>query len=81
VPFAQVGVNLMANKLASGWDISSVVLSPRQLKAGMKIIEAPSWIELTTKNGSRVAIMPKNSDNLTIQRYADNYLNEIDWQE
>lgn len=71
----------MTDKLAYGWDISTVVLSPRQLKAGLKLFETEDWLELRTKGDSRIAILTKNSDNITIQRYADNYLSEIDWQE
>lgn len=71
----------MTDKLAYGWDISTVVLSPRQLKAGLKLFETEDWLELRTRGDSRLAILTKNSDNITIQRYADNYLSEIDWQE
>lgn len=71
----------MTLKLSYGWDISTVVLSPRQLKAGLKLFETEDWLELRTKGDSRIAILTKNSDNITIQRYADNYLSEIDWQE
>lgn len=71
----------MTLKLSYGWDISTVVLSPRQLKAGLKLFETEDWLELRTRGDSRLAILTKNSDNITIQRYADNYLSEIDWQE
>jgi hypothetical protein len=70
----------MINKLAYGYDISNIVLNPRQLKAGLKILENEDWLELTTSNGSRIAVLTKNSDLATIQSYADKYLLEIDWQ-
>lgn len=71
----------MTLKLSYGWDISSVVLSPRQLKAGLKLFETEDWLELQTNGGSRIAILTKNSSNDLIQSYAEKYLNEIDWQE
>jgi hypothetical protein len=71
----------MTTKLGYGWDISNIVLSPRQLKAGLKMIETEDWLELTTKGNSRIVILTKNSNNEIIQKYADQYLSEIDWQE
>jgi hypothetical protein len=62
-------------------DISTEVLSQRQLKAGLKLIEDEDWLELITRGKSRIAILGKNSTSETIQKYADAYLNEIDWQE
>lgn len=71
----------MSNKLSYGWDISNIVLNPRQLKAGLKILEDEDWLELTTKNNSRIALLSKNSSLELIQSYAEKYLKEIDWQE
>jgi len=71
----------MINKLAYGWDISDIVLTKQQLRAGLRIFENEDWLELVTLGGSRIAILSKNSDHSTIQSYATKYLKEIDWQE
>ncbi len=70
----------MVIKLSYGWDISTIVLSPKQIKAGLKLLETEDWLELVTQGGSRITILTKNCDNATIQKYADTYLSEIDWQ-
>jgi hypothetical protein len=71
----------MSEKLAYGWDISSIVLSPKQLKAGLKILENEDWLELTTSSNHRISILTKNSSHELIQAHAEKYLKEIDWQE
>lgn len=71
----------MISKTPQGQDISSLVLTDRQLNAGLKILEDEHWLFMTTSNGTRIATFGIGSDREFIQDEANNYLKRIDWQE
>ena len=62
-------------------DISALVLTPRQLRAGLCILEDEDRLYLTTSGGRSISILGIHSDKQFIQDEADKYLKEIDWQD
>ena len=71
----------LINQTPQGMNISKIVLTNRQLKAGLCVLEDEDWITLTTKGGTVIARMGIHTDRELIQNEADRYLKEIDWQE
>jgi len=62
-------------------DISDRILRPNHIKAGLCTLMDGEFIYLTTKMGKRLRIFLSNADNEFIQKEADKYLSEIDYQE
>lgn len=62
-------------------DISESILTKRHLKAGLKIQEDEHWIFMFNCTGLRISVFGVATNKQVIQKVADGYLREIDWQE
>ena len=69
----------LVNQCPNGMNISKIVLTDRQLRAGLCVLEDEDWLYLCTAGGRRIAILGIHSDREFIQNEADKYLKEIDW--
>jgi hypothetical protein len=69
------------NKIAHGWNITDKVLTGRQIKAGLQVLEDEDWVTLTTKGGTVIDVFGIHTPKESVQDSAEKYLDRIDWHE
>lgn len=68
------------NRVGHGWNIAEQILTGKQIKAGLQVLEDEDWVILTTKGGSVINAFGIHTHKDLIQDSAEKYLKEIDWQ-
>jgi hypothetical protein len=66
---------------ATGLNITDLILTERQIKAGLSAWKSDGWIFLCTKGGTRLYTFGMMTGKQHMQDMADDYLKRIDYQE
>jgi hypothetical protein len=64
-----------------GLNITDLILTERQIKAGLSMWKDEGWIFLCTKGGTRLYTFGMMTGKQHMQDMADDYLKRIDWQD